>query len=132
LAQIHDRARLWAELDLALDPNLDKGDLRALLFSFADEPARAGLDAWLRVHLDALLARLPPPGELSLANFLGEAAIGECDPARRDATAAWVEAHFRSRFAGDRIVKQQLERLDQCIERRRLVEPSLRAWLAGK
>jgi hypothetical protein len=55
-----------------------------------------------------------------------------CDPARRDELAAYVTQHFATASAGVRPVKQAIEGMDNCIARKRLLEPSLRAWLTAK
>ena len=54
-----------------------------------------------------------------------------CDPARRDDIAEFVTRHFGSMPGGERIVKQAIEGMDQCIASRKLVEPAVRGWLGG-
>ncbi|MEO8700374.1 MAG: M1 family metallopeptidase [Kofleriaceae bacterium] len=132
LAHIRDPARLAKHLDLALDPRLDVGDLGSLLFGFDDEATRAGVEQWMYVHLPALTKRLPPATEGSIARFLGVIFTAACDPLRRDAIADFVTKNFAGVLGGARMVKQQIEGMDQCIAQRSLVEPSLRAWLGVK
>jgi hypothetical protein len=55
-----------------------------------------------------------------------------CDPARRDEIATYVTAHFSSLPSAARPIKQLLEQMDDCIARKKLLEPTLRTWLTGK
>ncbi len=129
LGHIHDRKRAFAELDLALDSRLEVGDIGALMFAWDDEDTRANTEAWMRQHVAALMKRLPPPNEGSVARYFGGMFTAACDPARRDEIATFVTATFGPILGADRIVKQQIEKMDQCIRQRAIVEPSVRAWL---
>ena len=42
---------------------------------------------------------------------------------------AFVTPTFGSIFGGERVVKQQIERMDQCIRERAAIAPSLAAWI---
>jgi hypothetical protein len=54
-----------------------------------------------------------------------------CAPDTRDEVVAYVNTHFAKLTGGARTVTQAIEGLDQCIARRKLIEPELRAWLGG-
>jgi hypothetical protein len=54
-----------------------------------------------------------------------------CDADQREAIAEYVKKTFGDMPGAKRIITQNLEAMDQCIERRKLVEPEIRAWLTG-
>jgi hypothetical protein len=54
-----------------------------------------------------------------------------CDPDQREAITEYVKKTFAGMPGSKRVLSQNLEAMDQCIERRKLVEPEIRAWLTG-
>ena len=58
--------------------------------------------------------------------------VAACDPARRDEITTFVTTQFSALPSAARPVKQFLEEMDDCIARKKLLEPTLRAWLTGK
>jgi len=131
LGGIHDHARLRAELDLMLDPKLTAEDALALMFGYGDEDGRADVEAWLRAHMDAIKARMPSAEneDFPIVISLIYPFTGACDPARRDDIAAYVTKQFATIATGARPVAQAIERMDECIARRKLLEPAIKAWL---
>jgi hypothetical protein len=54
-----------------------------------------------------------------------------CNAATRDEVAAYVADHFSMLSGAKRVIEQDVEAMDQCIAKRALVEPEVRAWLSG-
>jgi hypothetical protein len=54
-----------------------------------------------------------------------------CKADQRDAIADYVTKTFGSMQGGERTVKQAIESLDQCIAKRKILDPEIRAWLGG-
>ncbi|MEO6772728.1 MAG: M1 family metallopeptidase [Kofleriaceae bacterium] len=135
LEKLRDPDRYRAMLaSLATDPALTIDDYAPIWYTWADEEDRAVLEAYEREHLDEIEKRLPssetaifPVGMLPAFSI-----TAACDPARRDEIATYVTAHFASLPAALRPVEQSIERMDHCIARKKLLEPALRLWLAGK
>jgi hypothetical protein len=117
---------------LLTEPALSR-DERGRIWTYGGEDLRAQNEAYLREHLDAVLATMPTsesedfPDALRLVNVFTRA----CDPARRDEIADYVTKHFASIPSGKRPVAQAIERMDQCISQKKLIEPAARAWLGN-
>jgi hypothetical protein len=95
---------------------------------------RGVLETYEREHIDEIEKRLPasdtaifPVGVVPAVSI-----TAACDPARRDEIATYVTSHFASLPAAARPVKQFIEMMDDCIARKKLLEPALRTWLTGK
>jgi len=131
LAGIHDRARLRDQLDMMLDPTLGAEDILAIVYGVSGEAGRAELETWLRGHLDAVKKRFPSGAndDFPIVLNLMLPFTSACDPARRDDIAAYVTKEFASVPSGSRPVAQAIEAMDQCIARRKRLEPSIKAWL---
>jgi hypothetical protein len=54
-----------------------------------------------------------------------------CDAKRRDEITEYVTKHFAGFPGGERVIRQAIEGMDQCIARRARLEPEVRAWLGG-
>jgi len=54
-----------------------------------------------------------------------------CRAEQRDAIAEYVTRTFEQLPGGPRVVRQNLEAMDQCIASRKALEPEVRAWLEG-
>ena len=91
-------------------------------------------EAYERAHLDAIMKRLPASENeiFPLALLAAAPFTAACDPARRDEITTYVTAHFSALPSAERPIKQFLEQMDDCIARKKLLEPALRAWLTGK
>jgi alanyl aminopeptidase len=131
LGSVRDVTRLTAALQLTLDPALDIRESMYVLFAPSNDAARRVVEAFFRQHQAALMQRIPHD-EVSGSLFAVNAIFtGGCDAARRDEVASYVTASFAALPGGDRVVKQSIEAMDQCIARRALLTPQLRGWLAG-
>jgi len=132
LASQHD-PKLHRAMTEALVPTLSPEDL-ARYWLFGDEDARADNEAYLRLHLDEVMKRLPTSEneDFPLVLLLARPFTNACDPARRDELAAYVTQHFGSLPSGQRPIKQGIEDMDICIASKKALEPSLRLWLGGK
>jgi alanyl aminopeptidase len=131
LSGVRSVARQRAALALSLDPTLDIRDTQGVFTSAADEANRAAAQQFVRDHKDALLERIPTAGTATGQAWLAFVFTSTCRPEQRDELADYVTTAFAKLPGGDRIVKQAIEDMDQCIARRRLIEPELRSWLAG-
>jgi hypothetical protein len=135
VAGLEDPPRHHAMLDVLVpEAKLTAEDVINALSSSRDEPTRADNEAYVRAHLEAIMKRLPAPEneDFPMALSLTYVFTGACDPARRDEIADYVTKHFGVLPAGERPVKQAIEVMDHCVARKKLVEPSLRAWLGAK
>jgi alanyl aminopeptidase len=131
VAGLDDPAQHRAMLDaLVADPRVLAEDIINIM-NAGDRRARLDSADYVRGNLDALLKRLPPndnedfPLALNLAYVVAEG----CDAARRDADVEFLTKHFATLPSAERPVKQIIENLDHCIARKKLLEPSLRAWV---
>ena len=77
------------------------------------------------------MKRLPSDGPSTGQAWLAFVFTQSCEPERRDEIVDYVNTSFAKLQAGARIVRQAIEGMDQCIARRKLVEPELRSWLAA-
>ena len=134
LGSVHDPARHRAIADALLATDAISGeDLRGFLVA-GDREARLANVAWVRANFDRVLARMPVvadddfPLPLSLIYIL----TGTCDAATRDDTLAFVTAHLGSVAGAALVIRQATESNDQCIAQKRLLAPSLQAWLGRR
>src|SRR6185436_27249 len=86
---------------------------------------------FFRDHQDAILARVPKAETTSPLAGMSSLFTGTCRADQRAAVTDYVTRTFGSLPGGTRVVQQNLEAMDQCIARRALLEPELRAWLEG-
>ena len=110
-------------LDPANDILLEVG----FLWSFGQRAVAATSAAFVREHVDELVARLP--GEMQRAVVWP--VVGTCEAATREDAAAWAEEHVTPLQGGQRQVAQAVESLDQCIARRATLGPQVDAWMAA-
>jgi alanyl aminopeptidase len=132
LASTRDVERQRVALDLVLDPKLDIRDTRLALYGAELEPNRAVAQQFFRDHKDAIMKRFPADGTTAGLAGLAPVFTASCVAARRAELADYVTATFAKLPGGARAVAQDIEAMDQCIARRRLLEPAIRAWLAGR
>ena len=131
LASVRDPDRLATALPLVLDPALDIREAHALLWGGATGAARAAARAFWRSHADAILARVPHAETRNPIAGASALFTQACKADERDAIADYVTRTFAGLPGGARTVRQNIEAMDQCIARKRLLEPAVRAWLAG-
>jgi alanyl aminopeptidase len=135
LASVRDPRRLATALELVLEPKLDSRETVTMLGGAGrGESREQGLpvaQAFFREHQDAIVKRVPQGGTASTFARLSTLFTETCDASRRDEVIAYVNKTFASLPGGKRPVAQALEQMDQCIERRKQLEPEIRAWLGG-
>ncbi|CAN5611060.1 hypothetical protein BH11MYX1_BH11MYX1_12960 [soil metagenome] len=118
---------------LVAEPSLTPEELASIWTSYRGEDGRADNEAFLREHFAEIMKRLPSlNADISLGLHTIDAFTRACDPARRDEIAGYVMKQYGPMPASARPVKQAIEAMDICIARKKLLEPSLRAWLTSK
>ena len=131
LGAVRDVKRFESALQLLLDPSLDIRETSTILFSTSVEATRAAGEKFYRDHEQELLKRMPQDevagGLWRVANLF----VSACDARRRDEIADFVQKHFGVLPGGERVARQAIESMDQCIASRGLLDPELRAWLGG-
>jgi hypothetical protein len=85
----------------------------------------------VREHKDAIIARFPNAQVTGPLARLAKVFTGTCKASERDAIADYVTKTFASMAGGERTVKQAIEGMDQCIARRKILDPQIRVWLGG-
>ena len=133
LVTTNDEKRLIAALSLTLDPALDIRETQWILFlaSRSGEANGAITRKFFMDHQDEVMKRIPTDGATGGNTWLTFVFTSNCAPSRRDEYADYVTKTFGKLPGGDRAVRQGIENMDQCIARRKLIEPQLRAWLGG-
>ena len=133
LATTTDDKRLQATLQLILDPALDIRETQWILFLAGRGGEANGVTArkFFVDHQDEIMKRIPTDGATGGNTWLTFVFTSNCAPSHRDEYADYVTRTFGKLPGGDRAVRQGVEHMDQCIARRKLVEPQLRAWLGG-
>lgn len=131
LGGVRDPKRYEQALALLLDKDLDFRESMWMLFGGSIDATREVAQRFYRAHEKELLARMPQDETTSGVAELSYVFTASCDAARRDEIAEFVTSHFGSMPGGERTVKQAIESMDQCIASRKLLEPEIRAWLAG-
>jgi cytosol alanyl aminopeptidase len=131
LAGTRDVKQQQAALALTLDPRLDIRDTQSILLPSNTEENRVAAQQFFKDHKDAILARIPSDGTTSGQSWLAEVFTSSCSPARRDEIVEYVTATFAKLPGGERPVRQAIERMDQCIARRKLLDPAIRSWLGA-
>jgi alanyl aminopeptidase len=129
LASTPDVAQQRAALALMLDSRLDIRETQHMLFGSSIEANRRVAQQFFRDHKAALLARLPKDSVTGSTAWFAEVFTASCAPERRDEIAAYVTETFATMPGGERVVRQAIERMDQCIAQRRRLEPGIHAWL---
>ena len=131
LGAVRDPARFKQSLSLALDPKVDVREVMFLPLNASTDATREVAKQFIREHKDAILARIPNAlvqGPLARYAYVF---TSTCKASEREAIVEYVTKHFSSMAGGERVVKQAIESMDQCIARRKLLDPEIRAWLGG-
>ena len=134
LTAVRDPTLHHAMLEALLaEPSLTPEELAGLWTMHFDQESRADSEAFLREHFAEVMKRLPRVETLfPLPLWTMPAFTEACEPGRRDEIAAYVTTHYAPVPASARPIAQAIEEMDLCIARKKLLEPSLRAWLTGK
>ncbi|HEY6176097.1 MAG TPA: M1 family metallopeptidase [Kofleriaceae bacterium] len=131
LAGTRDIAQQTTALGLMLDDRLDIRETQFLVFRANDEINRRASRQFIRDHKDEILERIPADGTAGDRSFLANVFTQVCEAEQRDEIADYVTRTFGGMPGGERTVKQAIEEMDQCIARRKLIEPEIRSWLGG-
>jgi alanyl aminopeptidase len=131
LGRVHDPAQQRTVLQLVLEPKLDIRETLGLLFEAPTDANRAIAQQFFRDHAEALLQRMPGDETASPIAGISRLFTESCDAARRDEVVDYVTRTFAKLPGGERVVKQAIEEMDQCIAKKRVLEPELRGWLMG-
>ncbi|MGE5183995.1 MAG: ERAP1-like C-terminal domain-containing protein, partial [Acidobacteriota bacterium] len=131
LAAVRDAKRYEAALQLVLDPSLDIRETMVMLFGTQSEATRAVAERFFRDHEAELMKRMPQDEVRGGLSGVAHLFAGACDAQRRDELADYITKHFGGLPGGERVAKQAIEGMDQCIASRAALEPEIRAWLGG-
>jgi alanyl aminopeptidase len=131
LAGVRDPARQKRALGLVIDPKIDLREALWMLVGARSDASRAVAQQFFRDHADAIIRRAPSSAVSSPLAQLSALFTGACRADQRDAVIGYVEQTFAPLPGGPRVVRQNLEAMDQCIASRKLLEPEVRAWLEG-
>ena len=139
LASVRDPKRQTTALGLMLDARLDARETLQMLFGgFGGRGGGGGDDAnldvsqaFFREHQAAIMKTMPQDGTSGPFARFSALFTQSCNADQRAAVADYVKQNFSSLPGGTRIIAQNLEQMDQCIARRALLEPEIRAWLTG-
>jgi len=131
LGSARDPGRHATALELVLDPKLDIRETEGLLFAGATEANRDAGRAFFKAHQQEIIDRLPHDGTASQVAGFAYLFAGTCRAGERAAVVDYITKTFASLPAGARTVRQATEGMDQCIARRAILEPEIKAWLSG-
>jgi alanyl aminopeptidase len=131
LAAVRDLPHQTAALGLVLDTRLDVRDTEFVLAGGAEEPNRVNAQHYFQEHQPAILRRIPSDGTTSGQAWISQVFTASCSAERRGEIVDFVTRTFAAMPGGARTVQQAVEGMDQCIARRKLMEPEIRSWLSG-
>lgn len=131
LGSVRDVERQKQALALLLDPKRDARELLTLLGMGYTEENRETARAFFRANGDAILKRFPSAETSTPMARFSSVFTSACRADQRDAIATFVQQKFGAMPGGARLVRNNIEDMDQCIARRKVLEPEVRAWLAG-
>ena len=131
LGSVRDPVRYKAALSLILDGKVDIREAIGMVFDTQTDATREVAKELVRTNREALLARLPSAQTTAPLARYSFVFTSTCKADQRDAIADYVMKTFAAAGGGERVVKQAIESMDQCIAKRKLLEPEIRAWLGG-
>jgi cytosol alanyl aminopeptidase len=141
LSSVRDPQRQAAALGLMLDAKLDpretlgmlaggRGDRGTILGDGRDANLTVA-QTFFRDHQAEIMKSMPQDGTSGPFARISGLFTASCRAEQRDAITAYVTQEFAVMPGGKRTVAQNLEQMEQCIERRAILEPEIRAWLTG-
>lgn len=130
LAQVRDPARYRAALASALDSRVDFRETQRIVFAPTNKATRALAEKFYRDHKTECDQRWPADEVSGALSAVTELLTFACDAKQRDAIVEYLAKNISGQSGGERVVKEQTERLDQCIASRRMLAPEIRAWLS--
>jgi alanyl aminopeptidase len=130
LGATHDPSLGERARDYGTTPAVAVGELFYLYRTMVGEPENVqAFWEWLKTHEDALARRLPDQYQSSLITW---AATNRCTQPQAEALRAWFAPRIGGILGGDRVLKQRLEAIEQCIAlREHEGDASLSAWAAA-
>ncbi len=131
LGSVRDTQHQGAALALILDPKVDIRETMRMLYNGATDANRVVSQKFFRDHHDEIMKRIPQDETTSPIAGFSRLFTATCKADQRDAVADYVNRTFSKLPGGARVVKQAIEGMDQCIARRKLLDPEIRAWLGG-
>jgi alanyl aminopeptidase len=142
LSAVRDTKRQAQALTLVLDPKLDPRETLGMLFGGAgrgrgvdgsrlSDERLAVSQQFFREHQAEIKKAMPQDGTAGAYAFISALFTATCQADQRDAMADYVKQTFAGLPGGKRIVAQNIEAMDQCIARRKVLEPEVRGWLSG-
>ena len=142
LSSVRDPKRQTVALGLMLDPKLDPRETLQMLFAGGGGRGGGGgggsadanllvSQAFFRDHQAEIMKSMPQDGTSGPFARISGLFTETCDAAQRDAVTEFVKKTFGALPGGKRTIAQNLEQMDQCIARRKQLEPEIRAWLTG-
>ena len=131
LASVRDLSRQARAHALLLDPGIDMREAIWMLWKTTTEANRASAQTFFKQHQDAIIKRLPSDGATFSLGSLATLFTQTCKADQRDAIVAYVTTTFGKYAGAERVLRQSIENMDQCIAKRRVIEPELDAWLGG-
>jgi ERAP1-like protein len=139
LSAVRDPRRKEAALGLMLNAKLDPRETLAMLFAGGGRgggPVGGDGDATLivaqtffREHRADIMKSMPQDGTSGPFARISGLFTATCRAEQRDAITDYVKQTFGELPGARRIIAQNLEQMDECIERRKQVEPEIRGWL---
>jgi hypothetical protein len=131
LGSVRDPARQERALALLLDPKHDLREAIRMISAGTTDAARATAQRFFKQHHAALLGRLPREETANPLANMSKLFTVSCSATERDAIASYVTTTFGPLPGGTRVVKQNIEEMDQCIARAKILAPEVRGWLSG-
>jgi alanyl aminopeptidase len=130
LGSSHDPTLSERARNYGTTPAVAVGELRYLYRSVITDPANVETFwEWFKTHDEALSRRLPDQYQSSVVTLAG---ANRCTPAQAEQLQAWFAPRIARILGGERILKQQLEAIHQCIAlREHEGDASLTAWAAA-
>jgi hypothetical protein len=132
LATSRDVKQQTTALGLMLDDRLDIRETQYLPLRGTEEINWKTAQQFVRDHKDEILRRIPADSSGGSQAVLAYAFTRGCRAEQRDEIADYVTRTFAGMPGGARTVRQAIEGMDQCIARRKLIEPEIRGWLGGR
>ncbi|MBA3463790.1 MAG: M1 family metallopeptidase [Deltaproteobacteria bacterium] len=131
LGSVRDPKRQLEALALVLDKSLDIRETISLLWGGSMDQGRAVARRFFKDNQAAILSRLPQDAVTSPIAYYAYLFTNACRADQRDEITAYVRKEFTSLPGGKRVVDQAIERMNQCIAKRTVLEPEIRGWLTG-
>jgi len=130
LGGTHDPVLGERARDYGTTPAVAVGELRYLYRPMVTEPKDVEVFwEWFKTHEDLLARRLPDQYQSSVILW---AAANRCTSAQAEELRTWFAPRIAGILGGDRILKQQLEAIEQCSAlREHQGNDSLTAWAAA-